>query len=108
LTPDDFGVVGYAITAITFLDVVSDLGVGPALIYHTEDEKTSSTAFWLGLLFGFVMLLYRLGSSALCRHLFRDVRVVSVTRALSFIFPLNALGSTHESVMYKNWLLDVW
>jgi O-antigen/teichoic acid export membrane protein len=101
LTPDDFGVVGYAITAITFLDVVSDLGVGPALIYNNEDERTSTTAFWLGLIFGFALLVTGWVLAPLAGIYFRDPRVVPVTQVLSFIFPLNAIGSTHASVMYK-------
>ena len=32
LSKDDFGVVGFAVTTIGFLDVMSDLGVAPALI----------------------------------------------------------------------------
>ena len=32
LAKDDFGLVGYAITTISFLDVVSDFGVGAAPI----------------------------------------------------------------------------
>ncbi len=45
LSKDDFGVVGFAVTTIGFLDVMSDLGVGPALIYHPDDENTSTTSF---------------------------------------------------------------
>lgn len=101
LTPDDFGVVGYAITAITFLDVVSDLGVGSALIYHDENERTSTTTFWLGLLFGVGLLCVGWALAPFAGVYFRDARVVPVTRALSFIFPINALGSTHASVLYK-------
>ena len=52
LSKDDFGLVGYAVTAINFLDIIRDLGIGPAVIYHSDDERISTTAFWLGLIFG--------------------------------------------------------
>ncbi len=101
LTPDDFGLVGYAVTAITFLDIVNNLGVGSALIYHTEDERTSTTAFWLSLLFGVGLLCVGWIMAPYAGIYFRDPRVVPVTRALSFTFPINALGGIQASVLYK-------
>jgi O-antigen/teichoic acid export membrane protein len=101
LTPDDFGVVGYAVTAITFLDIVNDLGVGPALIYHDEDERTSTTAFWLSLSFGIALLGIGWVLAPYAGAYFRDPRVIPVTRALSFTFPINALGGIQASVLYK-------
>ena len=101
LTPDDFGLVGYAVTAIAFLDVINDLGVGPALIYHTEDERTSTTAFWLGLLFGISILCIGWVLAPYAGLYFRDERVVAVTRALCFTFPINSLGGIQASVLYK-------
>ena len=49
LAKDDFGVVGYTLTAIAFLDVASDLGVVEAVVYYKEDKRTYSTAFWISL-----------------------------------------------------------
>jgi len=62
LSKEDFGVVGYALTAIAFLDVASDLGVVEAVVYYKEDKRTYSTAFWISLgigviLFGFSWVL---------------------------------------------------
>ncbi len=101
LSKDDFGVVGYALTAIAFLDVVSDLGVSPALIYYPENERTSTTAFWIGqaiawALFGLTWVL-----APLMAIYFRDDRVIPVVRVLALTYPFNALGETHGAVLYK-------
>lgn len=101
LTQDDFGVVGYAVTAIAFLDVVSDLGVGPALIYHKEDQRTTTTAFWLNLGIGLTLFLIALVVAPLAGIYFRDPRAVPVIRVLALTFPLKALGDTHDSVLRK-------
>lgn len=101
LLKDDFGLVGYAITAINFLDVISDLGIGPAVIYHSEDEKLATTAFWIGLLFGVFLLVFAWVGAPYIGVYFRDMRVVPFIRALAFTFPINSLGSIHASVLRK-------
>src|SRR4028118_1088333 len=49
LLKEDFGIAGYAVVVIGFLDVLNDLGIGPALIYYPNDQEALDTAFWLGL-----------------------------------------------------------
>lgn len=101
LSKDDFGVVGYAVTTINLLDILSDMGIGPALIYHSEDEKTSSTAFWLNIivsvaLFGLAWIL-----APLIALYFRDERATDVIRILSLSFPIIAIGNTHQKLIEK-------
>lgn len=101
LLKDDFGLVGYAVTAINFLDIIRDLGIGPAVIYHSEDDRTPTTAFWIGLLFGLVLLGVAWVLAPFIGAYFRDPRVVPVIRALAFTFPISSLGNTHASVLSK-------
>ncbi len=101
LTKDEFGVVAYAVTTINFLDVASDLGIGPALIYHRENPRTRSTAFWLGILvsiglFGLTWLV-----APLAGLYFRDERAAQVIRVLALTFPLSAIGDTHNAILRK-------
>mgnify|MGYP000058933487 CR=1 FL=1 len=101
LTKDDFGLVGYAVTVIAFLEGISDLGITAALIYFPFDQKRISTGFWLSQLTGvlFFVLIW-LFSPAIALY-FRDDRVVEVTRVLALNFPFVALGYVHESVLLK-------
>ncbi len=101
LTKDDLGVVGYAVTTISFLDVVSDLGVAPALIYHHEDDNTSSTAFWLAQVIAWSLFILTWLSAPLIGAYFRDPRAIDVVRVLAFSYPLDALGSIHNAVLRK-------
>ena len=101
LSKDDFGVVGFAVTTIGFLDVMSDLGVGPALIYHPDDENTSTTAFWLGLLIATALLALTWISAPLVGFFFQDPRAIPVTRVLALTYPLNALGAIHQTRLQK-------
>ena len=101
LTKDDFGVVGYAVTAIAFLDIVSDFGVGEALIYYPEGKKTYTTAFWISLTIGILLFGLTWVAAPLLATYFRDARVTDVTRALAFTFPIRAFSSTHDSILRK-------
>ena len=101
LSKDDFGVVGFAVTTIGFLDVMSDLGVAPALIYHPEDENTSVTAFWLGIVIGIALFIITWFAAPLVGLFFQDPRAIPVTRVLALSYPINALGNTHEAVLQK-------
>ncbi|HEY3312738.1 MAG TPA: oligosaccharide flippase family protein, partial [Anaerolineales bacterium] len=102
LSKDDFGVVGFAVTTIGFLDVMSDLGVTPALIYHPKDEDTSVTTFWLGLLIGILLFVVTWIGAPLVGMFFQDPRAIPVTRVLAISYPINALGTTHQAVLQKN------
>ncbi len=101
LTKDDFGVVGYAVTAISFLDVVKDLGIGAAVIYH-KDRQVASTAFWLNMMVGVGLCIAIWIAAPLVGDFFNDPRATWVTRILAFNFPLFSLGSTHEALLIKD------
>ena len=57
LTKDDFGLVGYAVTVIAFLEGISDLGVTAAVIYFPDDKRRVSTAFWVNQVTGLIFFV---------------------------------------------------
>lgn len=101
LVKEDFGVAGYALVVISFLDVLSNLGIGPALIYHRQDPEAANTAFWLGL--GVALALFALSwfVAPLAGAFFNDARAVEATRVLALTFPISALGNVHDSLLRK-------
>ncbi|MFQ5617011.1 MAG: lipopolysaccharide biosynthesis protein, partial [Anaerolineales bacterium] len=101
LTKDDFGVVGYALVTISFLDVLNNLGVGPALIYHREDPKAADTGFWLGLAVSGGLLGLAWLVAPLAGWYFGDPRAIPVIRVLSLTFPLSAFSNIHDSLLRK-------
>ena len=101
LTKEDYGVAGYALVTISFLDVLRDLGIGSALIYHRDSPTARETAFWIGLGISVVLFAATWLISPLIGLWFKDPRAIDVTRVLALNFPLTALGNIHDTLMSK-------
>lgn len=101
LTQEEYGVAGYAIIVIASLDVLSDLGIGPALIFHRDDPEAANTAFWLGLGISLVLLAATWLSAPLVAAFFQDPRATPVIRVLALTFPLSALSNVHNILLQK-------
>lgn len=101
LSQEDFGVAGYALVVISSLDILSDLGVGPALIYHQKDERATHTAFWLGVGISFVLFAGVFLGAPLIGSFFNDPRATPVTRALAFTFPIVSIGHIHDILLRR-------
>ena len=101
LTKDDFGVVGIAIITINFFDVISSLGIGSALIYYPESDRTSSTAFWANLIisFGIFGLAWLIAPSVAVY--FHDSRATDIIRISSLAYPVSSIGDTYSSLLSK-------
>jgi O-antigen/teichoic acid export membrane protein len=101
LTQDDFGVAGYALVAISFLEVMSDFGIGQALIYFTRTPETVDTAFWLNLGTSLALFLLTLLIAPLTGLYFNDPRAIPVIQVLALTFPISAIGNTHDVLLRK-------
>jgi len=101
LTKDDFGLVGYAVTVIAFLEGISDLGITAAIIYFPDEQKRISSGFWISQVTSFMFFALTWISAPAIAVYFRDERVVDVTRILALTFPFLGLGYVHESVLLK-------
>ena len=101
LTKDDFGVVAFALITINFLDVISSLGVGPALIYYPESVRTSSTAFWANLIISFAVFGLAWVAAPFIALYFRDPRATDVIRILSLAYPISSIGDTYSALLAK-------
>lgn len=96
LTPDDFGIVAFATLAVTYLSILKDFGLGPALIQRRQNvDEAANTVFTLNLLLGAGLTLAAMAVAPLVATFFREPFVTPVLRWLSLTFILNSLGSIH-------------
>mgnify|MGYP001812345213 CR=1 FL=1 len=96
LTPEEFGIVGFATLALAYLAVLKDLGLGGALIQRRGDiEEASHTVYTLNLALAAVLTAVTAASAPLVAAFFDEPLVTPILRVLSFTFVIEALGSVH-------------
>ncbi|MFT7584611.1 MAG: O-antigen/teichoic acid export membrane protein [Cellvibrionaceae bacterium] len=102
LSEDDFGVAGYALVFMSFLEVLRPMGIGAALIFFPEKEENNETAFWLFIIIGFALFTISWIFAPFVGTYFNDDRAIIVVRLISLSFPINALGSVQDSLLTKH------
>jgi len=103
ITPSAFGQLGFALLVISYLDALGDLGAGSALIYYQKNgDEAAQVAFRINLVTGLIWWITVSLLAPYAADFFRDEAVVPLLRTLAFIFPIAALGNTHDALLRKN------
>jgi len=102
LTPAEFGVMGAAAVVIALSQVVSQVGVGPAIIQRRELEITHiRTAFTLSAVLGLGLgAAIWLAAPALAAF-YRIPALEPVFRAMAFLFPIDGLSTVGRSLLTR-------
>ena len=99
LSPDDFGLFGIALVVFSLLEAFSRSGFDVALIQKKEDIRDYlDTAFVVNIGRGIVLFLFLFFSAPLVATFFNKAEIVSVVRAVSFVFLLN--GFVNPGTIY--------
>lgn len=112
VTPLDFGVISAALIVIGFSSIVSQLGLGPAIVQRPQLEpRHLDTAFSASVLMGLALgAIIWIGAPLAATFMHLD-GVTPVLRALSWVFPLNGLGTVSASLLSRelrfSWLANV-
>ncbi|MBA3319613.1 MAG: lipopolysaccharide biosynthesis protein [Gemmatimonadales bacterium] len=102
ITPAEFGLMGAATVVIACSQIVSQIGVGPAIIQRRELDLTHlrvavTLSGTLGVLLGAIVWL---GSPAIAAF-YRMPELEPVLRAVSFMFPLDGLNTVAKSILTR-------
>lgn len=104
LTPKDFGLVALALTFMTFLDTVKDLGLGQALIVGKPEELAAraQTVFSWTIVMGVVLsALTALGSPFVAAFFHQGSALAALISVLGLNFFVRSLGATHYALARK-------
>ena len=102
LAPADFGLLALALVYITYVETVSDLGIGMALVYWpSRTADAAQVAFVLNVALAAVWLALTTILASPVAAFFGNPQGESVLRALAWSFPIKALGATHEALCQK-------
>ncbi len=102
LTPAEFGLMGAATVVIACSQIVSQIGVGPAIIQRRELDLTHvrvavSLSCTLGLLLGAIVWF----GSPVIAAFYRMPELEPVLRAVAFMFPLDGLNTVAKSILTR-------
>ena len=103
LNPTEFGLMSVALVIVSFSDIFTDLGFGPAITQKKELSKSDvnisfSVSFFLGLLL--MALLFFL--SPYISIFFSNNDLTPILRAISIVLFLHSLSSTPLGLMYRD------
>ncbi len=103
LTQEAFGIVGFAVTAMSFLDAVRDIGIEVAVIQRRENiEEASHTAFWISIISNIFIWLFTVAISPLVAAFFHQPLVVIILPVLSFSFVISSVGNVHDALLKRD------
>jgi len=102
LSPEDFGVMGVAAIFVGLAELLSELGVGPAIIQHREiNSKHLRVGFTIAILLGIVMVIILWAIAPFIALFFRNENVTSVLYGVSFSFFLGGFGVVSQALLRR-------
>ena len=112
LSPADFGVIAAAEVVIGFSAIVSQLGLGPALVQRPElEDRHIETAFSASVLLGLVLGAIIWFGASLASQFLHMPAMVPVLHVLAWVFPLQGMQTVASSLMSRElrfrWLANL-
>lgn len=102
LTASDYGVVGFAMIFIGFLERFNDLGISNAVIQKSHlDKNELYTGFTLKFIFGFLVFLVAFVLSPLSKFFFDNVAIIDVIKVLSVNFIISSFAFLPNSLLTR-------
>lgn len=103
LLPAEFGLMGYCLIAIQYLDVLNGFGVGHALIARRDQvEEAANAALVIGLGSGILLFIVAWFSAPLLAAFFDDARVTDLFRVLAIVIPISAVGAIPSALIQRS------
>ncbi|TXE02131.1 lipopolysaccharide biosynthesis protein [Algoriphagus aquimarinus] len=102
LSPAEFGVVALVTVFISFFNILSNVGIGPAVIQNKElTEKDVQSIFLFSILLGFVLAFVFFFSSTVLASFYNNEELIPLTRLLSLTVLFTAFGIVPNALLLK-------
>ncbi len=102
ISPEAFGTMAVATVLMAFLDIFTDMGIGPAIIQFKDlTRKQINSLFILGCSIGLLLSISLYLSAPLISIFYDDLVLVSICRLLSICLFFNALNIVPNGLMLK-------
>lgn len=103
LFPEDFGVIGMATVFISFIQVLNDAGMGPAIIQNKNlTERHLNTVFWTNVFWSlFLYLILSFVVAPIASNFYEQPILIKIIPFLSLSVLTSALNTVHFSQLRK-------
>jgi len=102
LDPEDFGLIGIIILFSNFVQLVSDLGFGSALIQKTKVEPEQlDSVFWMNVLVGVIATISFIAVAPLLGFLYNKPILKNLASLVALSFIIASFSVVQRSLLYK-------
>lgn len=102
LSPDEYGVVALVTVFVTFFSLLSDFGIGPAVVQnHSLDDDDTSSIFSFSILFGTLLALLFFISAPLIADFYNNKELIYISRLLSLSILFNSYQIVPRALLQK-------
>jgi PST family polysaccharide transporter len=102
LTPAEFGLMGAAVVVIALSQIVSQVGVGPAIVQRRDLSAAHiRTAFTISGVLGFVLGGVVWMAAPALAEFYRTPALEPVFRGVAFLFPIDGLNTVGQSLLSR-------
>lgn len=102
LTPEDYGIVAVASVFIVFFNILSDVGIGPAVIQNKQlDNEDLNNIFSYTVYSGITLGLIFFLSSGFIADYYKDNQLETICRILSLSIFFSCINIVPTNLLYK-------
>lgn len=99
LAPEDFGLIGLALTVTAFASLIEQAGITEVLVQRQKDfARLVSPAFWLALFLGVFAALLKVGMAPIAAAIYGEPRLERMLFILAIASPFAALQCITRAV----------
>ena len=103
ISAEEFGVANMALIVIAFSELISNLGVGPAIVQKKQLRKEHIyTAVNLSILMGLFFTLLIYFTSGYIAKYFNMLELIKILKVLSYVFLLESFSLVSQALLQRN------
>lgn len=103
LLPEQFGLVGYCLITIQYLDILNSAGIDNSLIARREKlEEAANAAFVANILLGFISFGLTWVIAPWAAVFFKTPELIPVLRLMGLSLPLSGLGMVPDALLQRH------
>lgn len=103
LTPEDYGLVAIATVFIIFFNILSDIGIGPAIIQNkdlTDEDYINIFSYTVYLGIGLASIFFLI--SPLISDIYQNPELLKICKPISLVILFSCINILPTNILYKN------